>query len=67
MGYSEKSKSWQEPIRIALNHLRVAGYLDWEEFYEEHTLKNGRVVPVPKKRLTDTADVSKPFSKNRTK
>lgn len=63
MGYSETSKSWQEPIRIALNHLRSAGYLDWEEFYENRTLNNGRVVPVPKKRLTQVVDVSKPFKK----
>lgn len=63
MGYSEKSKSWQEPVRIALQHLKSAGYIDFEEFYEEQTLKNGRVVPVPKKRLTYVVDVSKPFKK----
>ena len=63
MGYSETSKSWQEPVRIALQHLKSADYIDFEEFYEEQTLKNGRVVPVPKKRLTQVVDVSKPFKK----
>ena len=63
MGYSETSSSWKEPVRIALNHLKSAGYIDWEEFYEEQTLKNGRVVPVPKKRLVSVVDVSRPFQK----
>ena len=64
MGYSETSKSWQEPVRIALAHLKMAGYIDFEEFYEQQTLKNGRIVPVPKKRLINVVDVSKPFKKS---
>ena len=64
MGYSETSKSWQEPVRIALAHLKMAGYIDFEEFYEQQTLKNGRIVPVPKKRLINVVDVSRPFKKS---